>query len=348
MNPRIKGVTMKQIAERAGVSTTAVSMALKNHPRLLPATCKRIQELARDMGYVPNPMVSALMSQVALGRVVNQGVVVGVLIDRQYNPDENTDPDSYFNTIYHGALKRLEELGCSHEKFVFSDSQRYQRRLDQILKARGITGILLPSVYEVGSLPDIDFARTAVVTSGYSIPATPIHRVVPDQFGAMKLALRELRRRGYQRPAFMTLKKLDERINGLEYAAFLSECIRYFPGIDAGSAVGLDESWDKHSLARLLQRCNPDVVISNYSAVENWLGELGLNVPEDIGFLRLGRYGNPAQSHTDLNGDVIGSWMVDLLTASLNRNEIGLPPWPKRLVVPPKFVDGFTLKPVAP
>lgn len=337
---------MKQIADRAGVSTTAVSMALKNHPRLLPGTCKRIQSIARDMGYVPNPMVSALMSQVARGRVVNQGTVVGILVDSHFNPQNNPDPNSYFNTIYNSLVSRLKELGCSYEKFVFSEKRRQQQRIDQIVRARGISGLLIPSVFEVGNVPDIDLNRTIIVTSGYSLTGPPVHRVVPDQFGAMQLALREVRRRGYKRPAFFSLDRLDQRVNGLELAAFLSECVRHFPGVDPLASAGIFDSWSQAELNRLLKRCSPDVLISNNSDGEVMLEQSGYKVPEDIGFLRLGHYGNQEQSHTDLNGRVIGSWMVDLLTASLNRNEIGLPPLPKRLVVPPQFVDGKTLQPV--
>jgi DNA-binding LacI/PurR family transcriptional regulator len=296
------------------------------------------------MGYAPNPMVSALMSQVAKGRVVNQGVVIGVLVDEMYDPDSRKDPDEYQNTIYQGALLRLKELGCSYEKFVFTNRERDQLRIDQILKARGIAGLLLPSVYRVGHIPKIDFKRTTVVTSGYSLQGIPVHRVVPDQFGAMKLALEECKRRGYRRPAFYTHRRLNERVMGLEHAAFLSECVRHFPEVDIHRAVSMGSSWGEAALKRLVMETRADVIISNNPEACGMLAKLGWQVPDDIAFLRLGHYGDPNQSHTDLNGHVIGSWMVDLLTASLNRNEVGLPPLAKRLVVPPKFVEGATLR----
>src|SRR5438874_7622879 len=53
-------VTLKDIARAAGVSHVAVSLALRNHPRIGEATRERIQSMAREMGYQPNPMAAGL------------------------------------------------------------------------------------------------------------------------------------------------------------------------------------------------------------------------------------------------------------------------------------------------
>ncbi len=54
-------ITQKHIAEAAGVSKSAVSLALRNHPSLPRATRERIRRLADRMGYYPDPALSALM-----------------------------------------------------------------------------------------------------------------------------------------------------------------------------------------------------------------------------------------------------------------------------------------------
>ncbi len=61
MNVTEPGASMRDIAGKAGVSVMTVSRALNNHPGLAPLTRERILQLAGELGYRPNPMVSALM-----------------------------------------------------------------------------------------------------------------------------------------------------------------------------------------------------------------------------------------------------------------------------------------------
>jgi LacI family transcriptional regulator len=53
---------MSDLAAAAGVSKMTVSLALRGHQKISPATRKRIQELAEKMGYRPNPLVQTLMA----------------------------------------------------------------------------------------------------------------------------------------------------------------------------------------------------------------------------------------------------------------------------------------------
>ena len=53
-------VTQQDVALRAGVHRTAVSLALKKHPSIPAETRERIEAVAAEMGYVPDPMLSAL------------------------------------------------------------------------------------------------------------------------------------------------------------------------------------------------------------------------------------------------------------------------------------------------
>jgi len=55
-------VTLSDIAVKAEVHVTTVSLALRNHPRLPEKTRRRIQALAKKMGYTPDPFLRALVS----------------------------------------------------------------------------------------------------------------------------------------------------------------------------------------------------------------------------------------------------------------------------------------------
>lgn len=71
--------TLREIARRAGVSHTTVSLSLRNHPSIPEATRERLRELADRLGYRSNVLVSALMSRVRLKQHKSGPEVVGFL-----------------------------------------------------------------------------------------------------------------------------------------------------------------------------------------------------------------------------------------------------------------------------
>ncbi len=53
-------VTVRDIALATGLHHTTISLGLRNSPKLRPETLKKIQSAAKRLGYVPDPMLSAL------------------------------------------------------------------------------------------------------------------------------------------------------------------------------------------------------------------------------------------------------------------------------------------------
>ncbi|GAA4967066.1 LacI family DNA-binding transcriptional regulator [Kineococcus glutinatus] len=89
----MSGVTIHEVATRAGVSASTVSRAFTN-PQLVRAdTRDRVLQLARDLGYTPNRAARGLIT----GRTGNIGVVVPDLA----NP--------FFSAVLKGANARARE-----------------------------------------------------------------------------------------------------------------------------------------------------------------------------------------------------------------------------------------------
>ncbi len=65
-------VTLREVAERAGVSTAATSQALNGRGNLRPETRERIKTIAAELGYTPNKHAAALRS----GRTMSIGFVM--------------------------------------------------------------------------------------------------------------------------------------------------------------------------------------------------------------------------------------------------------------------------------
>lgn len=69
-NPEKSSVTIRTIAEMANVSHTTVSRALNGSPLVKPDTRKKIAEIAKEIGYVPNINAKSL--------VMNRSYMIGI------------------------------------------------------------------------------------------------------------------------------------------------------------------------------------------------------------------------------------------------------------------------------
>ncbi len=69
-------VTIRDVAQRAGVSLGTVSRVLNDHPSVRPAVRLTVHQAIKDLGYVPNPAARSLRSQ----RTMTLGVVVPDLV----------------------------------------------------------------------------------------------------------------------------------------------------------------------------------------------------------------------------------------------------------------------------
>ena len=79
-NQRAARVTLQDIANATGVTVNTVSRALKDKEDISRETCQRIQQVAREMGYVRNYMAGSLRS----GRTRTIAMIAGSMINPFY------------------------------------------------------------------------------------------------------------------------------------------------------------------------------------------------------------------------------------------------------------------------
>lgn len=88
----MKQVTLKQIAERAGTSIGTVDRALNNRGRINPETKAMVLQIAKEMGYQPNKIASAL----------SRGKSLRIAVLSPKHPD-------YFQSQYLAGLEKAME-----------------------------------------------------------------------------------------------------------------------------------------------------------------------------------------------------------------------------------------------
>lgn len=122
-------VTIKDIAQAAGVSHTTVSRALRGSATLAPRTVARIQEIAKELGYIPNT--------VARGLKTKRSGILGVLITHIHDP--------FFAEVISGIEDVL--LQNNYSLFLASSYANPQREADivQAMSAQRVDGVIICS-----------------------------------------------------------------------------------------------------------------------------------------------------------------------------------------------------------
>jgi LacI family transcriptional regulator len=342
--PQEKQPTMQQIADVAGVSRMAVSLALRNSPKISPETSRRIHEIAEQLGYRPNPLVSALMTQLRHGREVKRPSTVAYVT--AYPTEDGWKRPGPFQAFFEGAERRAEQLGYHLEHWWLRRPGLTVERFCDILSNRDIHGLILAPMPPGGGALQLDWPKFAAATIGYSVTSPDLHRASNHQFGTITETYRELTRLGYRRIGLAIFAETDERVQHLWSAGALAfqESLpreRQVPLMLMKGAFGREfSSW--------FSEHRPDAIVSQEPQVLRLLDRIGLRVPDDVGYAHLAL--NTGETHCagmNQNSELVGSAALDLVDAQLRRNERGIPLVPKTVLTPGFWVPGPTVRPIA-
>jgi DNA-binding LacI/PurR family transcriptional regulator len=183
-------ITQAQVAAVAGVTQAAVSLALRNDPKLPKATRERIRAIAKEIGYVPDPRLAALSRYRHGGRRGGQSAALGFLVSEATADWWRRQP--LYRDIYDGAMEAAASLGYQMTLQVLPDAREDQRRLARTLSARGVRGLLVISFPHAGAeLAWLDEKFVTLNLFGEnSIPGQDV--VVSNHYSAMRLAFRQI------------------------------------------------------------------------------------------------------------------------------------------------------------
>jgi DNA-binding LacI/PurR family transcriptional regulator len=194
-------VTLKNIAEAAGLSVSCAARALKNRPDISPATCQRVREVAERLGYAPDPMLTALS---AYRQARRSPQFRGTLAFVTVSCDERTClKNRDCGELFRGAKGRAESLGYSLDYFNLAEFRKGRREIGSVLRARGIRGVLLrgfPSAIEEIAFPFDDFTCVSLFSEPHSARVSTVSSMHAQ---SMELVLAKLRARGFRHPALV-------------------------------------------------------------------------------------------------------------------------------------------------
>jgi LacI family transcriptional regulator len=336
MSPR---VTIRDIAAEAGVHFTTVGLALRDSPRLSPATRKRIQKIATKMGYSPDPMLSALNAYRQTGRRPIYQATLAWINNWPERGFLRSNDD--FRDYQDGVSERAAELGYSVEEFWMRGREYSFANLGRVLRARNIQGLIFaPQPEPHTEIVDFDFSDFSAISLSYSLTRPALHVVTNHHFRSMLLMMQHLDALGYRRVGLGVHRSWSEKVGHGWFGGVLMAKELVSRGMEI-LPVRLFESED---VKRWIKEDRPDVIVSHKQLYEQLI-DLKVRMPLDVGFANLSVPSTSrGVSGVSQNSLLIGRKAVDVLVDMLHRGERGVPAMPLHLMVDGTWIPGKTVR----
>lgn len=326
-------ITILDIARRAGVGRSTVSRALRNDPRCNKETRERIQALAVEMSYVPDPALSALVAHRDKSRPVSATYNIA-LVD-----NVSGWGDAYRSAIRQGIENEAARLGYALE-YLAPDSFESPRKLASVAAARGVRGLVWAWLMNERFIPEFPWERFAHV--GFLLPVVRpnIHRVRDDAFRTVFDAARAAFQAGFERPALAILTSpgsVNDRFQSAGWLQAHAEATRTPLPVWYGGVKGVDD------LHTWVKSCQPDLIIGNTDGIYWKLRTERPDVFDRCCYLNL-LHGGEHFPGFDCSEEDIARALVSQLDGQLRRNELGLTEAPRTTLVKRKFLEQERLR----
>ncbi|WP_433573300.1 LacI family DNA-binding transcriptional regulator [Streptomyces sp. CA-251247] len=329
-------VSLKDVAERAGVSIKTVSNVVNNYPHVTPAMRTRVQQAIDELGYRPNLTARHLRK----GRTG----IIALAVPELGNP--------YFAELAGAVI----DAAAEHDYTVLLDhtggSREQEILVCQGFRSRVIDGLILSPL----ELETEDLAARAddipMVLLGERRYDLPYDHIAIDNIAAARAAVRHLLDLGRRRIAFLGARQ--DRVHQpahLRHLGWQAELAAQGVPIDEALVVH-SRGWGREdgavAMAQLLDSgVVPDAVFAYNDLVAvgamRVMYERGLRVPEDIAVVGFddvteSRFGAVSLTTIAPDKQAIARLAVESLASRLDRDQDGAVTRTPRELQP-----GFTL-----
>jgi DNA-binding LacI/PurR family transcriptional regulator len=309
------GLTIRDVAKAAGVSTATVSNVLNKTGKVGRRTHRLVLSAVKRLGYFPDVHARHLASR--------ESRTLGIIVSDIENP--------FFPEVVKGFETRARQLGYD---VILSDTNYDPRRTREAAdrmaehKVRGVA--IMTSEISVKLIHQLAERKIAVTFLDLAPVRKYMSNLRIDYSSGISQVVRHLHAQGHRTIAFVAgrpgLTSNDARLQAYEHQMrdLGLEPGPVFPGnlrFEGGLAAGL-------SIAKLSVRPTAVVAVNDLTAVGVVKGLLnsGFRVPEDIsvtGFdkTRLAEYSNPSITTVDVHRETLGQLAADALHELSNSSD---------------------------
>lgn len=279
-----KRVTMSDIAAKTGFSKTAVSFAFNKPDRISPESRERILAVAKENGYIPDPMARNFST----GRYMN----VGLLLPQKVQ-------SSLSNPYTHGIIKGIAEV-CQTHDYMFTVIPPIRSSINESVRNATVDGIITMGLYVSDDIDEILEQRQIPVVAIDGADSSETISVCIDEVEAARIQMMAVLDRGHRRIAVFSLQDDAYASNTpaearsivkkrkLGYSEALQSVGMSFSDVQC---INLETTFEsgQSNMAKLLEKDMAErptciVCMSDISALGALaaIREAGLSSPEDI------------------------------------------------------------------
>jgi DNA-binding LacI/PurR family transcriptional regulator len=247
----VKRLTITDIAERAGVSTGAVSYALNDRPGVSTETRRRILDVAAEMGWRPSAAARALSA--------SRAAAVGLVLAR----DASTlGVEPFFMRFIAGLQKELSTQRTALLLQVVDDHDAALTAIRSWWAEQRVDGVIVTDLWTHDSrLPAMEELGIPAVLVGRPRQASAYPAVWSDDVSGIDQIIDYLVELGHRRIARVAgLPDLDH--THVRTEAFRVAATRH--GLDSASVVDTDYTWEAGAQATeglLSGRSRPTAIV---------------------------------------------------------------------------------------
>ncbi len=313
--PATYPITQRDVAQACGLHPSTVCLALKNSPSIPEATRRKIQAIAEELGYQPNVAARNL----ALMRTdKRQGSGLPIAWINQEPRRDHWRSNLEARACFEGAQKRAMEVGYRLEEFWTREAGMNDARIVQILRARGIEGVIFPAHRSFDfSLLNQGWSDFAMMGLNDQRLSEWLDVVCPDAYRNMDTTWQRLRRVGLERIGLVLTSQFDAATGGLAHGCFL----RRQAELAGDDRVPVCFATDAETVSEWLREHRPEAVISCEPFGGDWRGE---SVNEVVRVQLQGGIGEACDAGIDAGAAEVAAAAVDAVVDKMRRFERGV------------------------
>jgi len=334
-------ITLLDIAKKLGVSNATVSLALNGHPRISIATRQKVIDMAEELGYRPDPMLSALAKHRSKRRG-KEAIHSEIAWISGADCKGLSISEADISRCGESAIAAAEKSGYRLERYLINSEMGYQR-LDQILHTRGVHGILLAPLHENGNWQNFPWEKYAVVRYGNEQLGIPGHRVSPDHVENMKEAFRKIRGKGYERIGYIagaaSLPGAELREAGYHMAQKKMDDSLWIPVFHQQAD---DDVSHQRRFTEWMTKYRPQAIISEDMELHELLHHEGWD-PASLGIVYTSVCSEGDRTGICWNSEDIGKIGFQLLDSQIKVGYKGAPAIAQNVLIAGSWIEGKTL-----
>lgn len=344
--------TINDVARRAGVSRSTVSLVINKSPLVKEETRLLVEEVIREMNYVPNSNARGLSAKVTnnIGVIFMQDYLLGIPGQTSYDNDQHIGLCSF--NISNGIMTGLvgTYYGVITERFC---SVAEPDELPRVIREKRVDGaVIVGAPYSPQFVDNMKKTGLPFVIAGVGSWEETVDSIYADPGEGTEMATRELLDAGHKKICLLNCAT-NLRSHDLRRQGFLR----------AMKDTGVEpmESWNisadrnngkcaREAFQRFWEAGNrPDGIVTangqSATGIMSYLYEIGVRIPEDVSIISyedssICGYATPALTSVNIRKEELGQAAVKCLIERIQNPDKEL----ESNVIPPYMVYRDSVK----